>query len=114
MRIRKVGTEHFMMDIQGMFYELQPLALENHIWGVKPICQHLRTISDYCSFRGLLAIGGNESRRPMLGFKSFASAANVINEIELLRHIHKRQFALNRLLRKGQTAPAIWNAMLAA
>lgn len=61
MRIREIETEHYMMDIQGMFYELQPIAFEGHIWGVKPICQHLRTIPDYCSFRGLLAIGGNET-----------------------------------------------------
>jgi len=61
MRIREIETEHFMMDIQGMFYELQPIAFEDHIWGVKPVCQHLRTIPDYCSFRGLLALGGNET-----------------------------------------------------
>ncbi len=61
MRIREVETEHFMMDIQGMFYELQPLAFEGRVWGVKPVCQHLRVIPDYCSFRGLLALGGNET-----------------------------------------------------
>lgn len=61
MRIREVETEHYMMDIQGMFYELQPLAFSDHIWGVKPVCQHLRMIPDYCSFRGLLALGGNET-----------------------------------------------------
>ncbi len=61
MRIREIETEHYMMDIQGMFYELQPIAFEDHIWGVKPVCQHLRTIPDYCSFRGLLALAGNET-----------------------------------------------------
>ncbi|HEX4031423.1 MAG TPA: hypothetical protein VHX20_13720 [Terracidiphilus sp.] len=61
MRIREIETEHYMMDIQGMFYELQPVAFEGRIWGVKPVCQHLRTIPDYCSFRGLLALGGNET-----------------------------------------------------
>lgn len=61
MRIREVETEHYMMDVHGMFYELQPLPFEGHIWGVKPICQHLRTIPDYCSFRGMLALGGNET-----------------------------------------------------
>lgn len=61
MRIREVETEHFLMDIHGMFYELQPIAFRGAIWGVKPICQHLRTIPDYCSFRGMLALGGNES-----------------------------------------------------
>jgi hypothetical protein len=61
MRIREVETEHFMMDIQGMFYELQPIAFEGRIWGVKPVCQHLRIIPDYCAFRGLLALGGNQT-----------------------------------------------------
>lgn len=61
MRIREVETEHFLMDIQGMFYELQPVPFENRIWGVKPICQHLRTIPDYCAFRGMFAVGGNET-----------------------------------------------------
>jgi hypothetical protein len=61
MRIREVETEHYLMDIQGMFYELQPIAFEGRIWGVKPVCQHLRTIPDYCSFRGLLAVAGNET-----------------------------------------------------
>ena len=58
---------------------------------------------------------GIKSRtRPMLGFKSFASATNAIAGVELLRRIHKRQFALSRLWRRGQAAPAIWNAVLAA
>ncbi|HEY3937931.1 MAG TPA: hypothetical protein VGL97_10900 [Bryobacteraceae bacterium] len=61
MRIREVETEHFMLDIQGMFYELQPVAFEGRIWGVKPVCQHLRIIPDYCAFRGLLALGGNQT-----------------------------------------------------
>jgi len=58
---------------------------------------------------------GIKSRtRPMLGFKSFASAANVIAGIELLRRIHKRQFALSKLRLKDQTAPSLWTAVLAA
>jgi len=61
MRIREVETEHYLMDIQGMFYELQPLAFEGRIWGVKPISQHLRIIPDYCAFRGQLALGGNQT-----------------------------------------------------
>jgi hypothetical protein len=61
MRIREVETERFLMDIQGMFYELQPVAFENRIWGVKPVCQHLRVIPDYCAFRGMLVLGGNQT-----------------------------------------------------
>jgi hypothetical protein len=61
MRIREVETEHFLMDIHGIFYELQPLPFENAIWGVKPICNHLRIVPDFCAFRGLLALGGNQT-----------------------------------------------------
>jgi hypothetical protein len=61
MRIREVETEHYLMDIQGMFYELQPIAFQDAIWGVKPVCQHLRIIPDYCAYRGMLALGGNQT-----------------------------------------------------
>ena len=61
MRIREVETEHFLMDVHGLFYELQPMAFEDAIWGVKPICQHLRVIPDFCAFRGELVLGGNQT-----------------------------------------------------
>jgi hypothetical protein len=51
---------------------------------------------------------------PCGGFKNFKSTAITIAGVELLRRIHKGQFALNLLRLKGQAAPAIWNAMLAA
>jgi transposase-like protein len=51
---------------------------------------------------------------PMLGFKNFDCSATTIAGIELLRRIRKGQFALGRLRLKSQTAPAIWNAILAA
>src|ERR1700728_1450041 len=51
---------------------------------------------------------------PMLGFKRFETAAITIAGIELLRRIHKGQFNLRRLRLKGRSAPAIWNAVLAA
>jgi hypothetical protein len=50
----------------------------------------------------------------MLGFKSFQSAFVTISGIELLRRIHKNQFAMSRLRLKGQPASAIWSAVLAA
>jgi transposase-like protein len=51
---------------------------------------------------------------PMLGFKSFSSAAITIAGVELLRRIHKVQFSFSRLRLKDQAAPALWNAVLAA
>jgi hypothetical protein len=61
MRIREVETEHYLMDIQGLMYELQPVAFEDRIWGVKPICQHLRIIPDFCAFHGMFAVAGNQT-----------------------------------------------------
>jgi len=60
-RIREVETERFLVDMHGMFYELQPIAFEDAIWGLKPVCQHLRIIPDYCSFRGLFVMAGNQN-----------------------------------------------------
>lgn len=60
-RIREVETERFLMDCHGMFYELSPMVFEQSIWGVRPVSTHLRVIPDFCSFRGLLAMGGNET-----------------------------------------------------
>jgi len=50
----------------------------------------------------------------MLGFKNFEPAAITIAGVELLRSIHKNQFALSRGRIKDKAAPAIWNAVLAA
>ena len=62
MRIREVETEHYLMDIQGMFYELQPIAFEGRIWGVKPVCQHLRIIPDLLlPSAGCSRVGGNQT-----------------------------------------------------
>jgi len=51
---------------------------------------------------------------PMLGFKNFDCAATTVAGIELLHRIRKGQFDLGSLHLKTQTAPAIWNAVLAA
>jgi hypothetical protein len=61
MRIREVETEHFLVDIHGSFFELQPMAFEGRIWGIKPVCQHLRIIPDYTAFRGWFAVAGNQT-----------------------------------------------------
>ena len=59
-RIREVESERYLMDCHGMFYELSPVAYEGKIWGIRPISTHLRIIPDYCSWRGLLVLGGNQ------------------------------------------------------
>jgi transposase-like protein len=52
--------------------------------------------------------------RPMLGFKSFQTAAVVIGGIELAEKIKKGQFKLGNLGGRTATMPEIWRAALAA
>ena len=59
-RIREVETERYLLDMHGMFYELSPLGWAGSTWGVRPICQHVRVIPDYASFRGMFVAAGNE------------------------------------------------------
>lgn len=60
-RIREVETERFLMDIHGMFYELPRLAYGGRVWGIQPICRHLRVVPDFCSWRGMLVLAGNQA-----------------------------------------------------
>jgi hypothetical protein len=50
----------YLLDVHGMFYELSPLGWQASSFGVRPISQHLRVVPDFCSFRGMLVMGGNE------------------------------------------------------
>ena len=60
-RIREVESERWMMDASGMFYELPAMTYANAVWGIVPICRHLRIISDYCSWNGLLVMAGDQT-----------------------------------------------------
>ena len=60
-RIREVETERFLMDMHGLFYELPRQAYGGRVWGIKPICQHLRMVPDFCSWKGFLVLAGNQN-----------------------------------------------------
>ena len=58
---------------------------------------------------------GVKSRiNPMLGLKVFDRAAETIAGVELLHRIRKGQFNLRRLSVQGQSAAAVWDAVLSA
>ncbi|MGB3327874.1 MAG: hypothetical protein WBA46_02905 [Thermomicrobiales bacterium] len=59
-RIREVETERFLLDTHFMFYELPAMLYDGKLWGVRPISTHLRMIPDFCSWRGLLVLAGNQ------------------------------------------------------
>jgi hypothetical protein len=60
MRIRHAVTERLLMDVHGMFYELPAFAYEGKIWGIRPICSHLRVIPDFCHWRGLFVLASDQ------------------------------------------------------
>jgi hypothetical protein len=61
MRIREVETERALMDCHGLFYEIGYHTYGNQLWAIKPISSHLRIIPDFCSWRGMLVLGGNQA-----------------------------------------------------
>jgi hypothetical protein len=60
-RIRATEHERFLMDHHGMWYELSPWAYKNRIWGIRPISTHLWVHGDFCSWRGMLVVGGDNN-----------------------------------------------------
>jgi len=61
MRIREAQTERFIMDIFGLFYELPMITYEGKVWGIKPISYHLRIVPDFCFWRGLFVMAGDQT-----------------------------------------------------
>lgn len=72
MRIREAQTERYLMDLHGIFYELPPLIYGGRLWGVKPICSHLRIVPDFTYWRGLFVMAGDQTDnavgQPQSGF----------------------------------------------
>lgn len=60
-RIREVESERWLMNTCGMFYELPAMQYGGRVWGVRPVCTHLRIIGDFCSWNGLLVLAGDQT-----------------------------------------------------
>jgi hypothetical protein len=60
------------------------------------------------------ACPGTQGEAGLPGARRGKEAATTIAGIELMHRIRKGQFKLGRLGTKGNTAPKIWNAVLAA
>lgn len=61
MRIREAQTERYLMDAFGLFYELPPLVYGGKVWGIRPIAAHLRIVPDFCYWRGLFVMAGDQA-----------------------------------------------------
>ncbi len=60
-RIREIESERWMMNASGLFYELPAMTYADSVWGVRPVCSHLRIIGDFCSWNGLLVMAGDQT-----------------------------------------------------
>ncbi|MFC1714201.1 hypothetical protein ACFL6S_11045 [Candidatus Poribacteria bacterium] len=60
-RIREIESERWLINCSGMFYELPAMQYGGKVWGVRPISTHLRIIGDFCSWRGLLVLAGDQT-----------------------------------------------------
>jgi hypothetical protein len=61
MRIREAQTERFIMDVHGIFYELPMMTYGGNVWGIKPISYHLRIVPDFCFWRGMFVMAGDQT-----------------------------------------------------
>ena len=61
LRIREVETERALMDCHGLFYEIGFHMYSDQLWAIRPVCSHLRVIPDFCSWRGMLVLGGDQA-----------------------------------------------------
>ncbi|MBX7256805.1 MAG: hypothetical protein K1Y02_10615 [Candidatus Hydrogenedentes bacterium] len=72
MRIRHASTERLLMDVHGTFFELPPFAYGGDIWGIRPICTHLRVVPDFCAWRGFFVMASDQidhdQGQPQSGF----------------------------------------------
>lgn len=60
-RIREVESERWMLNAGGMFYELPAMTYSGRVWGLRPVCSHLRIIGDYCGWNGMLVLAGDQT-----------------------------------------------------
>jgi transposase-like protein len=89
---------------------VREMLSENEVWKYTKLrsSKYLNNLIEQ-NHRGIKSRTGR-----ILGVKRFDYAAITLAGVDLLRRIHKGQFALGHLRAKDEGAPAIWNAVLAA
>jgi len=60
-RLREVESERWLLNASGMLYELPAMTYGGRVWGLRPVCSHLRIIGDFCSWNGLLVMAGDQN-----------------------------------------------------
>lgn len=60
-RIREIESERWLMNTCGTLFELPAMQYGGKVWGVRPVCTHLRIIGDFCPWNGLLVMAGDQT-----------------------------------------------------
>jgi len=60
-RIREVESERWLVNAGGLFYEMPAMTYADRLWGLRPVCGHLRIVGDFCSWNGLLVMAGDQT-----------------------------------------------------
>lgn len=69
-RIREIGNGHYLMCMHGMFYDFPAQFTPMQKNGIRPLCRHLKMISDWADFKGVLAFACDDATpfdNPLLG-----------------------------------------------
>ncbi|MBC2603689.1 hypothetical protein [Puniceicoccus vermicola] len=60
-RLREVESERWMLNASGMYYEMPAMTYADRVWGLRPVCSHLRIVGDFCSWNGMLVMAGDQT-----------------------------------------------------
>ena len=60
-RLREIESERWLLDTCGTLFELPAMQYAGRVWGVRPVCTHLRIIGDFCAWNGLLVMAGDQT-----------------------------------------------------
>ena len=75
--LREVVTEISLLNAAGTFYVL-PRVTSGGAAKIQPVCSHGKRITDFCSWRGLLVLGGVRQQAASESFAGTAAVSRVI------------------------------------
>lgn len=79
--LREVATERSLLNAAGTFYVL-PRVSSGGAAKILPVCSHGKRITDFCSWRGLLVLGGVRQKAAALARNTTTTTSRVIGSTD--------------------------------
>ena len=79
--LREVATERTLLNAAGTFYVL-PRVTAGGAPKIQPVCSHNKRITDFCSWRGMLVLGGVRQSAAALPHDATAATSRVIGSTD--------------------------------